>query len=76
MAQTLAQKMKVWRGERTNGECAQLLGIPAVTFRKYLYGERKPNPLALAELERRMKAAEAAIDETKGKNGDIGKAAK
>lgn len=66
MAQTLAQRLRVWRGEKTNSECATILRIPMVTFRKYLYGERHPNPLALAELERRLSESET----TQSKNGD------
>lgn len=57
MAQSFADKLARWQGARTNGEAAKLLGIPKVTFRKYLYGSRSPGSLAMAELERRMAAA-------------------
>lgn len=65
MAQSFADKLARWQGARTNGEAAKLLGIPKVTFRKYLYGDRTPGELAMAELERRMAAAGNDGEKTK-----------
>jgi transcriptional regulator with XRE-family HTH domain len=41
------------RGQRQK-EAAADLDIPLSTYRKYEYGQRTPNKLALAELLRRM----------------------
>ena len=75
MAQTFAEKLIQWRGERSHAEGAELLGISKNTFRKYCYGVRTPGPLARLELERRM----AAIDndaKAKKASGEPDKAAK
>lgn len=65
MAQTLAKKLEAWRQGRTNPECAALLGIPLATYRKYLYGNRTPNKLAMVELEKRMAGSAEVSDDGK-----------
>jgi hypothetical protein len=54
MAELLAKRLKAWRGTRNARAAAAALGIPLETYRKYEWGKRTPNALALAELERRM----------------------
>ena len=62
MAELLSKRLKVWRGTRNARAAATALGIPLETYRKYEWGKRTPNALALAELERRM--AETVQTET------------
>jgi hypothetical protein len=47
-------RLKKWRGARLQKQAAGDLDIPLPSYRKYEYGKRTPNKLALAELERRM----------------------
>lgn len=54
MAELLAKRLKAWRGTRNARAAAAALNIPLETYRKYEWGKRTPNTLAMAELERRM----------------------
>jgi Helix-turn-helix len=54
MADLLKNRLREWRGKRRQKEAAADLDIPVPTYRKYEYGKRTPNRLALAELNRRM----------------------
>lgn len=56
MNEPLSVRLKKWRGKLYQKEAADKLNLPLPTYRKYEYGVRQPNPLALAELERRMEA--------------------
>jgi hypothetical protein len=56
VAEIFKDKLRRWRGKRYQKEAADLLGIPFPSYRKYEYGKRTPNKLAMAELERRMLA--------------------
>ena len=50
----LKDQLREWQGKRRQKEAAADLDIPLPTYRKFLYGKRTPNKLALAELNRRM----------------------
>jgi len=56
MTALLKDQLREWRGKRRQKEAAADLDIPLPTYRKYEYGKRTPNKLALAELTRRMEA--------------------
>lgn len=50
----LKDRLREWQGTSSQKEAASDLGIPLATYRKFLYGKRTPNKLAMAELGRRM----------------------
>lgn len=52
----LKDDLRAWRGKRRQKQAASDLDIPLATYRKYEKGKRTPNPLAMAELRRRMEA--------------------
>lgn len=54
MSDQLKDRLREWQGKRRQKEAAADLDIPLPTYRKFLYGKRTPNKLALAELLRRM----------------------
>lgn len=54
LIEQLKDRLREWRGKRRQKEAASDLDIPLPTYRKYEYGKRTPNKLALAELLRRM----------------------
>ena len=56
MDKPLKDQLREWRGKRRQKEAAADLDIPLPTYRKYEYGHRNPNKLAMAELKRRMEA--------------------
>jgi hypothetical protein len=56
MSGKLKDLLREWQGKRRQKEAAADLDIPLPTYRKFLYGKRTPNKLALAELVRRMEA--------------------
>ena len=56
MNEPLSVRLRKWRGKLYQKEAADKLNLPLTTYRKYEYGLRHPNPLALAELNRRMEA--------------------
>ena len=53
----LKKELQIWQGNRNAKTAASDLDLPLATFRKYRNGKRTPNKLALAELKRRMGAA-------------------
>jgi transcriptional regulator with XRE-family HTH domain len=57
MATLLSKRLRLWRGKLRQKEAAAKLDLPLPTYRKYEYGKRTPNKLALAELERRLSNA-------------------
>lgn len=50
----LKNQLREWRGSLRQKEAADILDLPLPTYRKYEYGKRTPNKLAMAELQRRM----------------------
>ena len=50
-----AAKLKEWRGELTQKEAAQLLGVSIRTLQCWEQDQHAPGALAMAEIERRMK---------------------
>lgn len=54
MSDLLKARLREWRGKRRQKEAAADLDVSLATYRKWEYGRRTPNKLALAELERRM----------------------
>ena len=59
MAELLKDRLRQWRGKRRQKEAAADLDVPVATYRKWEYGDREPNTLAQAELDRRIAAWEA-----------------
>lgn len=54
MGEPFKNQLRKWRGNRIQKEGASLLNVPVATFRKWEYGKRTPNKLAMAEIKRRM----------------------
>lgn len=56
MAELLKDRLKAWRGKRLQKEAAADLDVPLATYRKWEYGKRTPDKLAMVELNRRLEA--------------------
>lgn len=50
-----SEQLKMWRGELTQKEAADKLGVPFETYRGWEYKKHFPSLLARAEVERRLK---------------------
>lgn len=55
MSAEFAAKLKEWRGEITQREAAQLLGVSIRTLQCWEQDQHVPGELARSEIERRMK---------------------
>ena len=62
MIAPLKDRLREWQGKRRQKEAAADLDLPLPTYRKFLYGKRTPNKLAMAELERRLAAGVAGAE--------------
>lgn len=55
MSAEFASKLKAWRGDLTQREAAQLLGVPVRTLERWEFGETEPHVSpSMAEIEKRM----------------------
>ena len=49
-------RVRQWRGKLTQKEAADIIGVPAPTWRAWEYGKRTPKKASAIEFERRMES--------------------
>ena len=60
--QTFTKFLAAWKGDRTNVECARILGIDGGTFGTWLMGQRTPPGSRRAEVAKALSITPAEIE--------------